>query len=153
MKAHALVSSTDKEKEIEVSLDAGTLMQFALEEWDRRAPARKAREKSKETLNSGTALATVSSEKPGAKTGGGDKRKHFDKRGECWNCGDKGHKRDACPKPKSDKKGSSDGKKDSGQQNSNSNKGKGTSGSNSNTSASSSKRPNASVAVDSIDGA
>ena len=35
MKVHALVSSTDKEKEIEVSLDAGSLMQFALEEWDR----------------------------------------------------------------------------------------------------------------------
>ena len=35
MKAHAIVSATDKEKEIELSLDAGTLMQFALEEWDR----------------------------------------------------------------------------------------------------------------------
>lgn len=32
MKVHALVSSTDKEKEIELSLDANTLMQFTLEE-------------------------------------------------------------------------------------------------------------------------
>ena len=99
------------------------------------------------------ALATISSKKRGAKAGGGDKRKHFGKCGKCWNCRDKGHKRDACPKPKSDEKGLSDGKKDSGQQGSNSNKGEGTSGSNSNVSASSSKKPNASMAVDDIDGA
>jgi hypothetical protein len=92
MKAHALVLAINKEKEIELSLDASTLMQFTLQEWDRQAPARKAKEKSKENANSGTALTTVSSEKPGAKTSGIDKRKHFGKRGECWNCGDKGHK-------------------------------------------------------------
>jgi hypothetical protein len=47
MKAHALVSAINKEKEIELSLDASTLMQFTLKEWDRQAPARKAKEKSK----------------------------------------------------------------------------------------------------------
>ena len=151
MKAHALVLTTDKEKEVELSLDASTLMQFALEEWDCRAPARKAREKSKENANNGMALATVSSEKPGAKASGGDKRKHFGKCGECWNCGDKGHKRDTCTKPKQENNNSSEGK---GQQNSNSNKGKGkgnTPGPKNTTASSSSQNTSMNAAVDEED--
>ena len=143
MKAHTIVSATDKEKEIELSLDAGTLMQFALEEWDCRAPAHKAREKQKDTLSSSTALVMVSSEKPGAKAGGGDKKKHFFKQGKCWNCGEKGHKKDTCTKPKQE----SDGNKNTGQQGSNSNKGKNSSGLN-NMSGSSSKNGNTNTAVD-----
>ena len=98
-KAWTMFSTASESKAAEHILDAEALMQFAIEEWDRRAPMRKAREKSKDTSN-GTALAMVSSEKPGAKTGGDDKKKRFGKRGECWNCGDKGHKRDTCPKSK-----------------------------------------------------
>jgi hypothetical protein len=151
MKAHALVSAINKEKEIELSLDTSTLMQFTLEEWDRRAPAHKAKEKSKENANSGTALATVSSKKPGAKTGGGDKRKHFGKRGECWNCGDKGHKRDTCPKPKQENNSSTEGK---GQQSSNSNKGKGNKPDSKNATSSSSQNTSVNAAVDEdVDGA
>jgi hypothetical protein len=75
-------------------LDAEDLMQLAIGEWDRQG-IRKS--KGKETANnsSGMALATVASEKPGAKSGGGKRLPQ----GVCWNCGEKGHKRDACPSP------------------------------------------------------
>jgi hypothetical protein len=114
--------------------------------------ARKVKEKQKESQSGGTALTTVSSEKPGAKTSGSDKRKHFGKRGECWNCSDKGHKCDMCPKPKQENKGSSKGKS---QQNSNSNKGKGNSSGSKNATGSSSQDNSANTAIDEddVDGA
>ena len=153
MKAQNIVSPTSPNTTNKSpSLDAEILMQFAIDEWDRRAPARKAKEKQKESQSGGTALATVSSEKPGAKTGGGDKRKRFGKRGECWNCGDKGHKRDTCPKPKQESNSSSEGKS---QQNSNSSKGKGNSSGSKNATGSPSKDTSANAAIDEddVDGA
>jgi hypothetical protein len=93
----------------------------------------------------------VSSEKPGAKTGGGDKRKRFGKHGECWNCGDKGHKRDTCPKPKQENNSSTEGK---GQQSSNSNKGKGNKPDSKNATSSSSQNTSVNAAVnEDVDGA
>ena len=123
-------------------------MQFALKEWDHQAPAHKAGEKSKENSN-GMALATISSKNPGAKAGGGDKKKHFGKRSKCWNCGEKGHKQDSCPNPKQEKD-SSDGKKGT-QQNTTLNKGRGLLSSNSNGSRSSSKNTDANATIDEDD--
>ena len=112
----------------------------------------KAREKSKENVNSGTALTTVSSKKPGAKTGSRDKRKCFGKHGKCWNCGDKGHKCNACLKTKQENNSSSEGK---GQQSSNSDKGKGNTSGSKSAAASSSQNTsvNAAVNKDDINGA
>ena len=153
MKAQSIVSPTSPDMtKKSPSLDAEILVQFTIDEWDRRAPVRKAKEKQKESQSGGTALATVSSEKPGTKTGGGDKRKHFGKRGECWNCGDKGHKHDTCPKPKQESNSSSEGKS---QQNSNLSKGKGNSLGLKNATGSSSQDTsmNAAIDEDDIDGA
>jgi len=163
IKAYAMINPTSPTAdglEVDCGLDAEALMQFAIEEWDRREPERKG--KAKATSNdTGTALATVSSEKPGARAGGGDKTKRGRRFGECWNCGGKGHRRDTCPTPKKDKDSkdsSSDSKKDPKNENkSNSNnRGKGnsnSSGSNSNSGASSSKKTDANAAVDEVEGA
>jgi hypothetical protein len=152
MKAQSIVSPTSSNMtKKSPSLDAEILMQFAIDEWDRCAPAHKAKEKQKESQSGGTALATVSSKKPGAKTSGSDKRKRFGKCGKCWNCSDKGHKRDTCPKPKQESNSSSEGKS---QQNSNSSKGKGNSSGSKNTTGSSSQDTSANAAIneDDIDG-
>ncbi|KAK2461343.1 hypothetical protein APHAL10511_006641 [Amanita phalloides] len=95
--------------------DAEELMSFALEEWDHRESYKKANNKSsgkqKETSDA-TAMATVSSEKPGASAGGdkGGRRKRQYGKAECWNCGSKGHRRNDCPNKKDDKDKDSSGK-------------------------------------------
>ena len=79
-----------------VALEPEDMIAIILEESDRR----KANTKCEKDSTPGVAAITQSSEKPGQRTGG--KRRKGPRRpvGECWNCGDKGHKQDACPKPK-----------------------------------------------------
>lgn len=69
--------------------------------------------KEKEEESTGTALATVSSEKPGVKAGGGKSKQKWKPRSECWNCGGKGHKKLNCPSSKKEKKDDDNEKKES----------------------------------------
>ena len=132
-----------KGKLLSLVVDPEDMMQAVLEEWDRREAEKKSRQKATSSTTSGTALAAVSSEKPGAKSSSG--KKHHGKLGECWNCGEKGHKKNNCPNPKKDESGDKDLNKSSG----NSGKGKGSSNSSSNqNSSSSTKKSNASAAID-----
>jgi hypothetical protein len=123
------------------------MMQATLEEWDWREANKKSRQKATASTTPGTALAAVSSEKPGVKSGGG-KRRHG-KPGECWNCGEKGHKKTDCPNPKDESE-----KKDSEKSGGNLNKGKGASSSSglsnssSNRNSSTSRKSNAGAAID-----
>ena len=132
-------------------IDPEDLMQAALEEWDRWEPDKQSRSKSSgSNSSSGTALATVSSEKPGVKSGSG-KSKQKGTPGECWNCSEKGHKRNNCPNPKVNDKEYE--KRDLNKSKGNSNKEKGnssgsSSNSNSNKASSSSKKSNANAAID-----
>jgi hypothetical protein len=151
LKAKVIASAAElKGKLPSLVVDPEDLMQAALEEWDRREADKKSRQKGSTSTSLGTALAAVSSEKPGAKSGGGNKRRG--KPGECWSCGEKGHKKNDCPNPKKDESGNKDSDKSGG----NSNKGKGSSsgsGSNNNSSSnsnksSSNKKSNANAAVD-----
>jgi hypothetical protein len=57
--------------------------------------------------NTDRAFATILSEKPGSRTGGGHAWHSCGPCrpvGECWNCGGKGHQQDACSSPKKDDK-------------------------------------------------
>ena len=165
MKAYALMnpqavvsgseSSSDKGKVRDMGLDAEALMQIAAEEWERREAEKKghAKPSSSAATPLGTALVTVSSEKPGTRAGGGRQYNQncHGKFGECWNCGGKGHRKSNCPSPKGDNRNNK--KDDQSGGNSGGNKGPGPnggssgSGSSSN-SSSSSKKPGANSAVD-----
>ncbi|KIL55236.1 hypothetical protein M378DRAFT_18127 [Amanita muscaria Koide BX008] len=86
---------------------AENLMQLAIEEWDRRENLRKSF-KMRAGANAGsaamTSLATSSSERPGATAGGGRRNKRPERREiECWNCGEKGHRKSECPNPKAER--------------------------------------------------
>lgn len=76
-----------------VMLDAETLMEIALEEWDRRHGG-KLKSKPKDT---GVAASVMSTEKPRGKRGRKGPQKPV---GVCWNCGGRGHRQDQCPSPK-----------------------------------------------------
>jgi hypothetical protein len=123
------------------------MMQAALEEWDWCEADKKSRQKATASTTPGTALAAVSSEKPGAKSGGG--KRCCGKPGECWNCREKGHKKTDCPNLKDESE-----KKDSEKSGGNLNKGKGassssgSSNSSSNRNSSTSRKSNAGAAVD-----
>ena len=151
LKAKVIASAAElKGKLPSLVVDPKDLMQAMLEEWDRCEADKKSRQKGSTSTSSGTALAAVSSEKPVAKSGGGNK--HRGKPGECWSCGEKGHKKNECLNPKKDESGNKDSDKSGG----NLNKGKSSSsgsGSNNNSSSnlnksSSNKKSNANAAVD-----
>lgn len=85
---------SDPAKELPV-IDAETLMELALEEWDRRHSG-KAKQKAMKEKEAGVAASVLSSEKPKGKGRRGPQRPV----GQCWNCGGKGHRQDKCPSPK-----------------------------------------------------
>ena len=94
------------------------MMQTILEEYDRLESAKSAKEKSKASSSTGIAAAvSMSSEKPGQKTGAGRRwrgKKTGSRRGgkssgggdevECFNCGGRGHKSPDCPSPRKDRR-------------------------------------------------
>ena len=92
----------------EIGLDAESLMETACEEWERRDTYRRNHPKSAgsssaQSQTADVALATVSSEKPGSRSGGGRRKFYRGPRrpvGVCWNCGGSGHKQDACTSAK-----------------------------------------------------
>jgi len=107
-------------------LDPNVLMEIALEHWEmlERQKISKLKLKSESKRDPGVAAAGVmSSEKPGTKTGGGNRWKGKGKNSkadtkvdsrrvvECWNCGGKGHRIDKCPSPKQDKRESTSNSK------------------------------------------
>ena len=92
----------------EIGLDAESLMETACEEWERRDTYRRNHPKtagpsSAQSQTADVALVTVSSEKPGSRSGGGRRKFYRGPRrpvGVCWNCGGSGHKQDACTSAK-----------------------------------------------------
>jgi len=79
-----------------------SMMTLALEEYDYQAD-----KKSFKPKDTGVAVRTMASKKPGSRMGGakGGKGKGPQKpKGVCWNCSGKGHKSDMCPTPKTDEK-------------------------------------------------
>ena len=150
-------------------IDPEALIEIAIEEWERRASDKRARNASKQSSGpdkaDGTAMATVSSsERPGATAGGGNRsgrggyrgrgRGH---RGGCWNCGGRGHRHDNCSSPKKEEKDSSTSTENKDQANSQSNASTSSSrpsrlsNSSSQTNrASSTQKPSANTAVDSV---
>jgi hypothetical protein len=103
-------------------LDAEELMQLASEEWNRHEIEQKSRNKVAAPSNTNrTALVMVTSEKPGAKSGGGQGKKKRGKPGECWTCGEKGHMKSSCPKRDEKNSGNSSSNKNHSSNNSNTN--------------------------------
>jgi len=85
-----------------LEMSAEAMMLLALEEYDCKAERKPMKPK-----EVGVAVSTISSEKPGSKTGGGRVGKGKGPRKPirvCWNCGGKGHKQDECSSPKPDEK-------------------------------------------------
>ena len=98
-----------------LKLDLEMLMQMAIEEWEHRQGNKKSNKGKDGQTGTDGAFATVASEKPGSRTGGGRGGHGRGPRrpvGECWNCGGKGHRMDACPSPKKDDKDKGGEKKD-----------------------------------------
>jgi hypothetical protein len=106
---------------VDTELDPTVLMDIALDHWEMLERQKISKLKMKETKRDpGVAAAGImSSEKPGTKTGGGnrwkgkgrgartDTKAETRRELECWNCGGKGHRTDKCPSPKQDKRESS----------------------------------------------
>jgi len=106
---------------VDSELDPTVLMDIALDHWEMLERQKISKLKMKETKRDpGVAAAGImSSEKPGTKTGGGNRWKGKGRNArtdtkaetrrelECWNCGGKGHRTDKCPSLKQDKRESS----------------------------------------------
>ena len=97
--------SSDEKSSDPYALEPEQLMQAALEEWDRRGAEIRARGRNPNAVKDsdvGAAMVTVSSERPGATAGGAGRKRFRGRRpvGACWNCGERGHRRDECPSAK-----------------------------------------------------
>lgn len=90
------LADSDMPTEEAPAIKATTLMEIALEEWDRRTSgSQRAKAKLKDVS---VAASVISTEKPKLKGCRGPQKPV----GVCWNCGGKGHRQDQCPSPQQD---------------------------------------------------
>ena len=89
-------SATGESWSADRASDAEALMRMAVDEWDRCKAENELASKGM-VMDMNTDLVTVLAEEPVKGSGGRKSRK----RGKpvCWNCGDRGHNRGACPNP------------------------------------------------------
>ncbi|KAF9810047.1 hypothetical protein IEO21_07129 [Rhodonia placenta] len=80
------------------ALDADSLIDLVLEEWDCQQSVRACNRKGREAKDAGMATSVFLSEKLKAKGRRGPQKPV----GVCWNCGGEGHRKDQCPSPQQD---------------------------------------------------
>ena len=84
------------------TIDPDVLISLISEEYERQKVQRSRRSNGKSPRDDDRDEAMTASSSKGGKAGG---RNHRFPRGTCWNCGDKGHFKDKCPKPQKQKDG------------------------------------------------